>query len=195
MSAASPASCAAWARFPWAQDEIAADGVPANPAVAIWWRQDKPQVLGQLLQQHYQVVLAPRLPCYFDFVQDESQRDGRRQPRINDLARVYGFPDQAMAGLIPAGHESQVLGIEACVWTELIQDRARLDYMIFPRLAALAEDGWSAGGHKDVADFRRRLPYFLRELDRRHVPYFDPSDPGRTPEPRGPQSPAGGAAK
>lgn len=175
-------------KTPIGWDEIGGDGVPPQNVVAMWWRHDKPQVLTDLLRQGYSVVLSPRLPCYFDFVQDASHRYGRRiNGAFNDLARTYAFPDPVTAKLIPPGSEAHVLGLEACVWTERIQTPARLEFMIFPRLAAIAEDGWSEPARKAEASFRVRLRPFLRTLDREGLAYFDPFDPARTPEPAGPE--------
>ena len=175
-------------------DEIAGAGVPPAESVVMWWRHDKPRVLTQVLTAGYPVVLCPRLPCYFDFVQDASHQQGRRWNGFNDQARVYAFPEPAVNGLIPPGAEPNVLGVEACVWTERIQNRARLDFMTFPRLAALAEDGWTPAAAKNQAAFLERLRLYQRELERRQIHFFDGFDPARTPEPAGPKTKAQGTA-
>lgn len=176
-------------------DEIAGAGVAPAQSAVMWWRHDRRQVLTQLLEQNYRVVLCPRLPCYFDFVQDASHQQGRRwNGAFNSLDDVYQVPEAVTAGLIPAGKETNVLGVEACAWTERIQNRERLAFMIYPRLAALAESAWTPAGAKDKSGFIGRVPVFLRELDRRHIPYFDPFKPARTAEPAGPLKKAEGTA-
>jgi hexosaminidase len=176
-------------------DEIAGAGVNPAQSVVMWWRHDKPEVLELALQNNYRVVLCPRLPCYFDFVQAAGHNQGRLwKGKFNTLADVYHFPEPVTDGLIPAGKESNVLGVEACLWTEQIQDRERLDYMTYPRLAALAEAAWTPASAKDEAGFMERVHVFLHELDRRHIPYFNPFAPTTTPEPPGPQKKAGGTA-
>lgn len=176
-------------------DEIAGAGVPASDSAVMWWRHDKPQLLKQLLEKDYRVVLCPRLPCYFDFVQDKSHQHGRRwNGRFNTLSNVYQFPEPVTDGLVPAGKENNVLGVQACVWTERISNRERLGFMTFPRLAALAEAGWTPAAAKDEKGFERRLRVFLRELDRRGIPYFNPFDPARTPEPPAPEKKPTGTA-
>jgi hexosaminidase len=176
-------------------DEIAGAGVPQSGSVVMWWRHDRPQVLTQLLAQDYRVVLCPRLPCYFDFAQDESHQHGRRwKGAFNTLTSTYQFPEPVTDGLIPAGREGNVLGLEACVWTERIQNRERMAFMTFPRLAALAEAAWTPAAAKDITSFTNRLPVFLRELERRRIPYFNPLAPAETPEPPGPEKKAAGTA-
>jgi len=176
-------------------DEIAGAGVTPSNSAVMWWRHDQPQLLTQMLEQNYRVVLCPRVPCYFDFVQDGSHQQGRRwNGSFNTLADVYQFPEPLTDRLIPAGKETNVLGVEACVWTERIQNRERLAFMTYSRLAALAEAAWTPAAAKDKADFMERTHGFLRELDRRHIPYFDPFVPARTPEPDGPVKKAEGTA-
>ncbi len=176
-------------------DEVTATGVNPSKTIAMWWHHEKPEILTQALEQDYPVVLCPRLPCYFDFVQDGAHKSGRRwQGKFVPLADVYAFPDSAIGGLIPAGKETNVLGIEACLWTEQIQNRKRLNFMTYPRLAALAEAAWTPASVKNEARFLERLHGFFRELDRRHIPYFDYFHPARTPEPPGPVKKMGGTA-
>ena len=169
-------------------DDIAEAGVAPGRSALLWWHHEKPELLKGGLEKGYPVVLCPRLPCYFDFVQYKTHTQGRTTGakdhfRCNDLASVYDFPDAAVKGLIPQGKEGKVLGLEACVWSETIGDKNRLAYMIYPRLAAIAEDGWTPAAQKDLADFMTRIRVFLRELDHRRIPYFNPFDPKRTPEP------------
>ncbi len=49
---------------------------------------------------------------------------------------------------------------------------AQVDYMAWPRAAALAEAFWSPPDRRAWPDFRRRLPAHLRRLDARGVRYF-----------------------
>ncbi len=176
-------------------DEIAGAGVPPSNSAVMWWRHDKTQLLTQLFERDYRVVLCPRLPCYLDFVQDETHQHGRRwKEKFNTLADSYQFPEPVTDGLIPAGKEGNVLGVQACLWTERIQNRERLAFMTYPRLAALAEAAWTPAMAKDFNSFINRIPAFLRELDRQNIPYFNPFAPVKTPEPIGPTKKAGGTA-
>ncbi len=158
-------------------DEIAARNLPTDQTVIFWWRHDKPQVLRAALDAGYPVVLCPRRPCYFDFVQDDSHKVGRRWGGFNPLADVYAFP----AGLnLTAADEAQVLGLQACLWTETTVTQARRDFMTWPRLIALAESAWTPAARKDFASFQARLPAQLARLKALGVGYYDPA--AGTPE-------------
>jgi hexosaminidase len=174
-------------KVPMGWDEISSAGVPPADSAVIWWRHDKPEVLTALVNGGYHVVLSPRIPCYFDFVQDPSHTQGRRwEGEFNPLDRVYRFPEPALGTLVPVGREDAVMGIEACLWTETIHTPARLWFMALPRLAAFAEAAWTPATAKDWPAFQARLSGFEAEMARRGLRGFDPVDPRSTPEPLGP---------
>lgn len=52
---------------------------------------------------------------------------------------------------------SNVLGVEGTIWTEWIDGRAKLDFNVFPRLAALAELSWTNAKAKNYLSFCNRL--------------------------------------
>lgn len=81
---------------------------------------------------------------------------------LTPLSRAYDF-EPVWRGL-EAQSASRVLGIEAPIWTEMIPDRARLWYQVFPRLCAYAETGWSRKDGRDFAFFLRRLPAMLERM-------------------------------
>lgn len=152
-------------------DEIASRGLPADQTVVWWWRHDKPGVLRDALKAGYPVVLTPRRPCYLDFVQNDKHKDGRRWGGFNPLPDVYQFP---MSLDLTAGEEKQVLGIQACMWTETMPSQKRRDFMTWPRLIAIAEAAWTAEYRKDYADFETRLKPQIVWLRKHGIESYDP---------------------
>lgn len=140
-----------------AWDEIATSNLPADRTIVCWWRQDKPESLAMALQKGYSVVLCPRLPFYLDFVQDSTHKIGRRwkDGELNNLSAVYNFSTAHLPAV--AGHESLILGVQACVWTETVHSNQRLDFLLFPRIAAVAETAWTAPGQRNFNGFKDRL--------------------------------------
>lgn len=81
--------------------------------------------------------------------------------------------------IIPGLTESDILGVEAPIWTETFETLQQVEQHAFPRLAAIAEIGWSpsadaAGG--SFADFASRVAGFGRVMDAAGIRYW------RTPE-------------
>jgi len=68
-------------------------------------------------------------------------------------------------------YHKNILGIEACLWTELILEINDLEQMLLPRLAAIAETGWTSRKKKNFTSFQSRLPYFAKRLDNLGIKY------------------------
>jgi len=165
-----------------AWDEVVDAGVEPGKAIIIWWRHNVPEQLSKALDEGYELVLSPRRPLYFDFVQDDSHQVGRRWDGFNDLEQVYDYPD--FPASYPEERHEQILGMQASMWTETVQTEKRADFMIFPRLTAIAEAAWTDASNKDYEDYQRRLESMLERFDVLDINYFDPFVPGRIPEPQ-----------
>ncbi len=165
-------------------DEAIDAGIPTDKAVIMWWRHDRKHQLVKALEKGYRVIMTPRRPMYADFNQAPGHRFGRTWDGYNSLEEVYNFPEPVWH--LTRGYESQVMGLQMSLWTERVADGKRLDYMAFPRLAAVAEGAWTAEPGKRYSLFMSRLPHFLADLDRRGLHYFNPFHPASTPEPEGP---------
>ncbi|HVI47888.1 MAG TPA: beta-N-acetylhexosaminidase [Chitinophaga sp.] len=156
-----------------AWDEIATATLPPDKTIVCWWRQEKPENLQMALHKGYAVVLCPRLPFYFDFVQDSTHKIGRRwkDGEMNELRTVYNFSATQLPGI--KEHSDRILGVQACMWTETISNSQRLDFMLFPRLAALAETAWIPAGSGDFNQFTSRLSSHLKLYQQNGLYYFD----------------------
>jgi hexosaminidase len=163
-------------------DEAVAAGLPTNHVVINWWRQDKPASLTEALDGGYKVILCPRLPMYFDFVQDSTHRSGRKWGKLyNSYINVYHFPENALSDTVYS-HKS-IIGLQANLWTETVVSEKRLDYLLFPRLAALAESGWANKSVKDDRLFNERLVAHLNYYEKAGIYYYNPFNSNYHKEP------------
>jgi hexosaminidase len=157
-----------------AWDEVANMNLPKKQTIVFWWRHDKPQQLETTLNNGYQTVLCPRLPFYFDFVQDSTHSVGRKWNKAySPLEDVYNFNAANQPG-VKAANRNQVLGVQANVWTETMADSYRLDYMLYPRIAALAETAWSSAERKNYPSFVRNLKQHFLLYNKERINYFNP---------------------
>ena len=162
-------------------DEATETDLPADKTIVFWWRQNIPFSLNLALQKKYQIVLCPRLPLYFDFVQDKNHVSGRRwNSSFNSESDIYNFPEKQISPDVLKS--DQILGIQANLWTETVESEKRLDYLIFPRIAALAEAGWTDAAAKNEASFNERLKSNLPLYDKAGIYYYNPFDPLMHPE-------------
>jgi hexosaminidase len=163
-------------------DEAVTAGLPVKETTIDWWRQDKPESLNEAVHKGYKVVLCPRLPLYFDFVQDSTHQSGRKwDKRYNSYLDVYHFPENSMADSILG--TPNILGLQANLWTETVASTKRLQYLVFPRIAGLAEAGWTEPGNKNDSIFNKRLKAHLLLYDSKQIYYYDPFKPQLHPEP------------
>ena len=166
-------------------DEIVDAGVSPSKAIVMWWRHDRKYQLVKALEQGFKVVMTPRRPFYGDFVQHESHKIGRFWNGYNTIEDIYRFPEPVVH--LMKDYEEQVMGLQMSMWTERIGDGKRLDYMVFPRLFAVAESGWTPAKSKECSLFMQKLPLLLEYLDEKNMYYFNPFNPGLRPEPSEPE--------
>jgi hexosaminidase len=99
--------------------------------------------------------MSPLADCYFDHYQS---LDHSTEPRAIGgylpLPQVYGF--EPMPTNLPAQFQPHILGAQANVWTEYMPSFKHVQYMVFPRLGALAEVVWSPKTARNWDDFLRR---------------------------------------
>jgi hexosaminidase len=68
-----------------------------------------------------------------------------------------------------------IIGVETPVWTEFIDNFEDMSKMCFPRMAAVAETGWTNRDKKDYVDFKHRLTYVIRMVEEMGLKYPDVS--------------------
>ena len=68
-------------------------------------------------------------------------------------------------------YESLLMGIQACMWTEFCNKPEDVDYLLFPRLAALAEVAWTPTGTKDWSGFLKRMDVYNAHLAEKGIVY------------------------
>lgn len=162
-------------------DEMADANLPQEKTIQYWWRQDKPEQLELCLNNGYPTVLCPRLPFYFDFVQHEEHKYGRKWNKLyNPIENVYRFDISSLKNL--QQYEGQILGVNANLWTETVHTEDRLDFLVFPRIAALAELAWTNDNRKNYDNFLHQLKNHLKWYKEAGIYYFDPFN-NSNPEP------------
>lgn len=84
------------------------------------------------------------------------------------MERVYSYePLERLQRLgLEKGAEPRIRGVQAALWSETVATPARAEEMLFPRLLAVAEIGWTAPERRDYVDFKWRLPAQLAWLQR-----------------------------
>ena len=97
----------------------------------------------------YDVVLAPATRQYLDM----SHNRNPDEPGVNwaayiELDDVYSF--SALDNSLTDAGRRRIRGLEAALWTETIREPALIDYLLMPRLLAVAERAWAAAPEVDA---------------------------------------------
>ncbi|GAA4917718.1 beta-N-acetylhexosaminidase [Streptomyces coeruleoprunus] len=157
-------------------DEILEGGLAPGAAVSSW----RGRAGGvAAAEAGHDVVMCPEQHVYLDHRQDGGPDEPVPIGYVRTLEDVYRF-EPVPPGLSPEA-AAHILGAQANVWTEVMENRSRVDYQTFPRLAAFAEVVWStalpAPPARDVAGFARRMTAHYRRLDALGVDYRPPNGP------------------
>ena len=132
-------------------DEILEGGVSPT-ATVMSWRGSKGGIAAAKAGNH--VIMAPNVHCYLDYYQTKT-------PTKEPMAIGGYVPMRKVYELDPydqltPGERAYILGVQGNLWTEYIATFPHLKHMLLPRLAAIAEVGWSYD-RKDFDDFKHRM--------------------------------------
>jgi hexosaminidase len=156
-------------------DEILEGGLADGAAVSSW-RGYQGGIAAA--RAGHDVVMCPEQQVYLDHRQHAGADEPVPIGYVRTLEDVYRF-EPVPPELTPE-EAAHVLGTQANVWTEVMEDQGRVDYQTFPRLAAFAEAAWSAlpaPAERDFAGFERRMAVHYRRLDALGVGYRPPAGP------------------
>lgn len=149
-------------------DEILEGGLAPNATVMAWRGANHAY---ESARQGHDAILAPTSYFYFDYYQT---KDVEGEPLAIGgyvpVERVYSF-DPCPTGTLTPEQEKHILGIQANLWTEYIPTYRHVEYMLMPRIAALAEVQWCSQENKNYENFLTRLPQLVDIYDMEQYNY------------------------
>ncbi|MGH2665790.1 glycoside hydrolase family 20 protein [Flavobacterium sp.] len=147
-------------------DEILEGGLAPNAAV-MSWRGTEGGIAAA--KQHHFAVMTPGSHCYFDHYQGEPKNEPVAIGGYTTVEKVYSY-EPTPATLSP-DEAKYILGAQGNVWTEYMDNPKHVEYMIMPRMAALAEVVWGTSDAANYKDFQNRLVKHFVLLDKMDVNY------------------------
>lgn len=138
-------------------DEVSyGGGIDPQGVLLMAWQ--KPEVTRDLIQQGYEVICTPGQHYYLDMAQASGWREpGASWAGVSTPEGAYAY--EATDGLSSEG-PGALKGVQACIWCEHLVDNTLFNHMVFPRLYAIAEAGWTLPQHKDWQRFAARSHHF-----------------------------------
>ena len=120
-------------------------------------------------QRGMKTILSPQIPYYINRRQSNLPTEPRSQGHGTETVEaVYNYVP--MAG-IPADLQQRYMGVQANFWTEWVEEASVVQYLMFPRLAAVAEAGWTPQQLRKYPDFLERLQAEAKYYELRGVDY------------------------
>ncbi|MGN6478744.1 beta-N-acetylhexosaminidase [Luteibacter sp.] len=165
----------------WDDEVDAGVALPKAQVVMSWHGDHNERVALAALRQGHEVVMTPQESLYFDHLQSNHPDEWAGPPPEVTLRQAYDAP------VIPPGataaEATHVIGVQAGLWAEQLQTFANHQHATYPRIAALAELGWSPAAAHDWQGFLGRLPAELARYralgiaaaDTAYAPTFDVS--------------------
>ena len=132
-------------------DEIIEGGLSPT-ATVMSWRGEEGGI--KAVKAGNQAIMTPGKYCYLDAFQDAPNTQPMAIGGYLTLEKVYSF--EPVPDSLSTKEAELILGVQGNVWTEYIPTPEHFEYMIYPRILALAEIGWSPSGGKKWDNFHTR---------------------------------------
>ncbi len=147
-------------------DEILEGGLAPNAAVMSWTG-----IKGgiEAARSGHFAVMTPGSYCYFDHYQGDPQSEPNAFGGFTPLDKVYSY--DPVPSELNEKQAKYILGVQANLWTEYIEDFKHVQYMIFPRLMALSEVAWGTSDPKNYKEFENRVVQHFNILDQMNINY------------------------
>jgi hexosaminidase len=133
-------------------DEILEGGLAPN-ATVMSWRGENGGI--EAATENHNVIMTPGNFVYFDHAQSKTE-DSVTIGNFTPIEEVYSY--EPVPQELDSTKARFILGAQANVWTEYMKNQRKVEYQIFPRMAALSEVLWSPKEKRNFADFETRLP-------------------------------------
>lgn len=140
-------------------DEILEGGL-APDATVMSWRGLEGGIAAAKLK--HDVIMTPEKYVYFDYYQSLNKTEQVAVGGYLPLRKIYEY--EPVPAELTEKEQSHIKGVQANVWTEYMNSFSKAEYMIFPRIIALAEMAWTKKELKNYTGFLSRLNGNLKFL-------------------------------
>ena len=154
-------------------DEILEGGLAPN-ATVMSWRGEEGGIASA--RQGHDVIMSPEGCCYFDAGQGPKDQEAWQLEGKLTLEKVYAF--NPVPAVLTVEQQKFIRGVQANTWTEYLPGTEMIEYMVFPRMLAMAEIAWSVQQGRQFANFEQRLSSHYQHLSRAGIGYRLPRPTG-----------------
>jgi len=147
-------------------DEILEGGLAPNATVMSWQG-----IEGgiEAAKSGHDVIMTPIQSLYFWWYQGNPKTEPLAAGGYITLEKVYQY--DPVPSILTPEQAKRILGAQACAWAEYMEDPKKVEYMVFPRMSALAEIVWTPNEKKNWNDFKVRMTKQFKRYDMRGINY------------------------
>lgn len=147
-------------------DEILEGGLAPNAAVMNW--RGTEGGIAAAKEKHF-AVMSPGSHCYFDHYQGEPANEPLAFGGYTTLEKVYSY--NPIPSELNADESPYILGAQANLWTEYIETPGHVEYMLFPRITAIAEVVWGTSEPEKYKNFEDRVVHHMLFWKQKNINY------------------------
>jgi hexosaminidase len=148
-------------------DEILEGGLAPEATVMSWRGMDGGIAAAR---QKHDVIMCPYNDVYLYIYQCEPEGQPLAAGGYLPLEKVYAF--NPVPAVLDVAERKYIRGLEGCLWSEFVDNPNLLEYMVYPRMFAIAETGWTPASKKDFHDFLSRFEIIKKRYDTIGINYF-----------------------
>lgn len=159
-------------------DEIIEGGLTPT-ATVMSWRGEEGAI--HAVKAGNAAIMTPGKYCYLDAYQDAPNTQPLAIGGYLTLEKAYSF--EPVPDSLSTEEAALIKGVQGNVWTEYMPTPEHTEYMIYPRILALAEVGWTPAELKDWSSFHTRALHAVNYLrSRGYNPFPLDKEVGDKPE-------------
>jgi hexosaminidase len=133
-------------------DEILEGGLEKS-AIVMNWRDEKIGI--EAAQSGHKIIMTPGKYTYFNSYQSSPEKEPEAMGGFLPLAKIYSY--NPLPDTLSANYIENIWGVQGCLWTEYIPTEEHAEYMLYPRMLALAEVAWTNPENKCWDSFKYRV--------------------------------------
>jgi hexosaminidase len=115
------------------------------------------------------IIFSPSKKVYLDMQYDSNSRIGLHWAAYIDVDSSYIWdPATRVAGI----EREDILGVEAPLWSETVENMDDIEYLVFPRLPGIAEIAWSTSKDRNWDEYKVRLAAHAKKWDAMDIDYY-----------------------
>lgn len=149
-----------------AWDEVAHSDMKPGTVAQFW---DNAENAKKAISKGGKILVSPAKKAYLDMQYDSTSKLGLHWAAYIEADDAYNWDPSTYAEGIT---KDDIIGVEAPLWSETIEKMDDIEYMIFPRITAIAEIGWTSSEKRDWEGYSSRLSEHSSMWDIKGINYY-----------------------